>query len=729
MNKALFCFLLCLSSVAFAEERPNFLFIFADDQSFETVRALGNAEIHTPHLDRLAEEGTSFLNTYNMGGWSGAICVAARTMMMSGKSVWRARKAESSLSKAAGKSELWPQLLQKAGYQTYGTGKWHIKIPPEEIFDVYVHERPGMPKDAWTRQMKGISKPSLEFIESLEGYSRPVAGELDTWSPYERSFGGFWEGGKHWSEVLADDAESFLEQASQSDKPFFMYLAFNAPHDPRQAPKRFVDMYPLKDIQIPESYLPMYPFKDTMGCDPKLRDEALAPFPRTEYAVKVHRQEYYAIISHMDEQIGRILKALDATGKRENTYIIFSADHGLACGNHGLIGKQNMYEHSLKPPLIVVGPDVPENERREALVYLQDIMATTLDLAGVDKPAYVEFNSLMPLIEAADAESPYEAIYGAYLESAQRMIRVGEMKLIVYPEAKRVRLFDLAKDPQEIRDLSGEPDYWPVIRNLFSALLEEQFERDDPLHLAAILPDLIESHDAESAWNKLVHTSQRLTPWNKASFAYVERDPELPNVLLYGDSISIAYTPTVRDELAGKANVFRVHRNGASSGAVIPYLEELKEAMEDPSLPDHWDFPWDVIHFNVGLHDLKYVVEGSTLDKDNGTQVTSPEKYAQNLRKIIHYFQGLAPAAKLVFATTTPVPEGEPGRFAGDAARYNQIAREVLRDFPKVEINDLHGLTKPHHEDWWTKPGNVHFSKTGSSEQGKQVARVIRQQL
>jgi len=239
----------------------------------------------------------------------------------------------------------------------------------------------------------------------------------------------------------------------------------------------------------------MYPYKDDIGCSPTLRDEALAPFPRTEYAVKVHRQEYYALSSHTDEQIGRILKALEKTGKQDNTYIIFTADHGLACGNHGLIGKQNMYEHSMKPPLIVVGPDVPENEKREALVYLQDVMATTLDLAGVEKPAYVEFNSLMPQIRDPQAKGAYDAIYGCYLEDAQRMIREGELKLIVYPQARRVRLFDLESDPQEIHDLAGDPSQWPTIQHLFRKLIALQAEKVDDLDLAAIFPELLEATD------------------------------------------------------------------------------------------------------------------------------------------------------------------------------------------------------------------------------------------
>ncbi len=493
-----FLFFLSLSLLAklslFAAEKPNFLFIFTDDQSYETVAAHGNSEIYTPNIDRLAERGVSFTNTYNMGGWNGAVCVASRTMMITGKSVWRARQAEKSLNQAAEKGELWSQLLEKNGYETYCTGKWHIKIDPKKIFNHHVNERPGMPADSWFHKMRGVRNPKPEMIESLEGYNRPLLGEPDTWSPYEREFGGFWEGGKHWSEVLADDATDFLEKAGQSDKPFFMYLAFNAPHDPRQAPKRFVDMYPLDEVSVPESYRPVYPYKDEIGCSQFLRDEALAPFPRTEYAVKVNRQEYYAIVSHTDEQIGRILQALKETGKQDNTYIIFTSDHGLACGNHGLLGKQNMYEHSMKPPLIVVGPSVPENEKREALVYLQDVMPTTLDLAGVEKPSYVEFNSLMPLIEDAKSEGAYESIYGCYRSDDQRMIRVKDIKLIVYPNAKRVRLFDLSSDPNEINDLSGDPTQWPAIRRLFNQLLEEQARMEDELELASFFPDLLVAH-------------------------------------------------------------------------------------------------------------------------------------------------------------------------------------------------------------------------------------------
>ena len=166
----------------------------------------------------------------------------------------------------------------------------------------------------------------------------------------------------------------------------------------------------------------------------QLRDESLAPFPRTEYAVKVNRQEYYAIITHMDAQIGRILDKLKETGQDENTYIFFSADHGLAVGQHGLLGKQNMYDQSLRPPMIVVGPKVPKGRKKIWLVYLQDIMPTAIEYAGGQVPAYVEFNSLKSFIEGEQSQSNYPEVYGAYMD-LQRMIRIDDYKLIVYPYA------------------------------------------------------------------------------------------------------------------------------------------------------------------------------------------------------------------------------------------------------------------------------------------------------
>ncbi len=470
MKSAFFCFFALFTAFgANAADRPNLLFIFADDQCFRTINALGNQEIQTPNLDRLVRQGTTFTHAYNMGSWSGAVCVASRTMLNTGKFIWRANKSD--LKQMQENGQLWSQLLGEAGYDTYFTGKWHVRADTNRIFTINRHVRGGMPK------------------QTKEGYNRPIDGQKDPWSPYDPKFGGFWEGGKHWSEVVGDDSVDFLKVAGGINAPFFMYLAFNAPHDPRQSPKSFVDRYPTEKIAMPVNFVPEYPFNEAMKSGRGLRDEKLAPFPRTENAVKVNRQEYYAIITHLDQQVGRILDELEASGKAGETFIFYSADHGLAVGEHGLMGKQNMFDHSVRVPLLVSGPGIAKGTKNGERVYLQDIMATTLDLAGVEKPDYVEFNSLMPLL-TGKAKKGYDAIYGAYLDG-QRAITHDDYKLVLYPRAPAALLFNVAKDPFETKNLAENPEMSPIVKLLFSKLLDLQEEMEDELDLKAVYPKLL----------------------------------------------------------------------------------------------------------------------------------------------------------------------------------------------------------------------------------------------
>lgn len=449
------------------KQKPNIILILSDDQRYNTIGAMGGNDVFTPYLDSLVEAGTTFTHAYNMGGWHGAICVASRTMLLTGLSLWDAQRSEKKLDELAAASGLWAQHLRTAGYETYMTGKWHVKADVHAVFNHVVHERPGMPNQV------------------PEGYDRPHSPTDTTWKPWDEKFEGFWKGGKHWSEALADDATAFLKQAGQNDKPFFMYLAFNAPHDPRQAPKKFIDKYPLDKINLPENYLAQYPFKEEMGSGIDLRDEQLAPFPRTAYATKKQIQEYYASISHMDEQIGIILLALEASGKSENTYVFFASDHGLAVGHHGLMGKQNMFDHSVRVPLVVTGKNIPKGQKRHQQVYLQDIMPTTLELAGIQKPGQVYFNSLLPLIDKKSTPAFYPEIYGGYM-NVQRMVRTEQYKMIVYPEAERVLLFDLKRDAAEIRDVSAEPAYQQALAEMKERLIRQQKQLGDTLDLTYV---------------------------------------------------------------------------------------------------------------------------------------------------------------------------------------------------------------------------------------------------
>lgn len=485
----------CQSPKAEPAQPPNVLFLFADDLTYAAVHALGNQDVHTPNLDRLAAMGTTFSHAYNMGAWGGAVCVASRAMIISGRSVWRVNQFRQHWQQGDSLEKTWPRLMQGAGYATYMTGKWHVDAPAEAVFQQATHVRPGMPGDGWRGAKVGQKLQALPPSEEPAsvmpiGYARPQGPDDQSWQPYDTSFGGYWEGGTHWSEVVKNDALSFIEQAHASDKPFFMYLAFNAPHDPRQAPKSFVDRYPLEAIDLPPNWQEDYPYRNDIGNGWGLRDEALGPIPRTEYAGRVHLQEYYAIITHMDEQIGLILDALEASGQLDNTYLFFTADHGLAIGSHGLLGKQNMYDHSLRVPLFMAGPGIPAGATVSADVYLQDIMPTALELAGIPQPSYVEFHSLMDLAQGRQTESAYEAIYGCYTR-LQRAIRKDGYKLILYPNAQKARLYHLDEDPYETRDLAREPEQQETLKAMFEDLMQLQEEMGDELDLRPLYEQLI----------------------------------------------------------------------------------------------------------------------------------------------------------------------------------------------------------------------------------------------
>jgi choline-sulfatase len=477
MTRAFLILLFPLLTVApAAEPKPNILFLFADDMTWKSVRALGKEDIETPNLDRLAARGTAFTQAYNPGGWHGAICVASRTMLMTGKQLWRARDAEKRLNEDfVAKQLLWPQRMAGAGYRTCFSGKWHVQADHKKVFAEIRNYRPGgMPQDG------------------KHAYFRPVEGQPDPWDAADPEEGGFWAGGKHWSEVVADDFTAFL--AAADARPWFMYLAFNAPHDPRQAPREFLDRYPLPRVKVPANFLPLYPHREAMGAAKGLRDENLAPFPRTTFAVQTHRREYYAIVSHLDAQVGKILDALEKHPAAANTYIFFTADHGLACGEHGLMGKQNQYDASVRVPFLVAGPGVPAGKKSGAPVYLQDAMPTVLKLAGAEVGEDIDFQDLRPHWDGTGTARP--SVTGAYMD-LQRMIERDGKKLILYPKAKVARVFDLRADPDERNDLADTPAGKDLAAALFRDLLEIQRTSGDTLDLGLSFPELAAAGNRE----------------------------------------------------------------------------------------------------------------------------------------------------------------------------------------------------------------------------------------
>jgi choline-sulfatase len=457
---------------ASGKARPNVLFLFTDDQAFRTVHALDNPEVRTPNLDRLVRQGTTFTHCFNQGAWHGAVCVASRAMLNTGRYLWTCGGDN------CGDWPLWGETLGQAGYDTFMTGKWHNQNPAlKRSFKTIGPTGGGMfpSKDpnAEEHAKQGILK---------DPYNRPAPG--NSWSPSDETLEGHWrkagDGIVHSSKLWADAAIDFLDSraAGSDNTPFFMYVAFHAPHDPRQSPKEFVDLYPPEKIEIPPNYLPEHPFDQG---DHKLRDETLAPFPRTNEAVRVHLSEYYAIITHADYHIGRILDALEKNGQADNTIVIFSADHGLAVGQHGLMGKQNQYDHSVRMPLVMRGPGIESGRQVDAMVYLQSLFATTCEMSRIETPGTVQFPSLVPLLTGR-RERLYDSIYGAYRDF-QRMVRTERYKLIRYPHVNEVQLFDLREDPWETKDLAEDPKYADTIRQLDEQLHQWIKETGDKLEL------------------------------------------------------------------------------------------------------------------------------------------------------------------------------------------------------------------------------------------------------
>lgn len=426
--------------------RPNVVLIFMDDW---THWALESAQVQTPNLDRLVRRGTMYTQARNQGSWTGAVCVAARAMLVSGRSLFHARQAVEDDSTVP----LLGQTFGAAGYDTYFTGKWHN--PEAALARSYRRVGPH----------GGAMLVPAAMPDGSEDVGRPAPG--NTWSPTDPVGEGHWMnvGGRivHSSEHWIDNAVGFL-RARQSKEPFFLHVALHAPHDPRQAPQRWLDAYPPGLIPLPPNLAPEHPFDQG---DYHIRDELLAPFPRTAEAVRLHRREYFAIASHADEQIGRLLDVIE-----DDTIVVFSGDHGLALGEHGLMGKQSMYEHSMRVPLVLAGPGVPAGVRDDALVYQASIYPTLCALTGVPVPEGIDFPALL------GADPLPDTAFGAY-RHLQRMVRTRRWALTAYAPARRVQLFDVKADPWQIDDLSGDPAHHEVVRQLLELLRASQAELGD----------------------------------------------------------------------------------------------------------------------------------------------------------------------------------------------------------------------------------------------------------
>ena len=431
-----------------ADRGPNVVFLFADDQRFDTIRALGNEAIHTPNLDALVRRGTTFTRAHIPCGTSGAVCMPSRAMVLTGRTLFHIQGAGESIPP---EHTTMGEAFRAAGYRTFGTGKWHNGresyhrsfADGDEIFF-------GGMADHW-------NVPAYHYDPSGRYETRlPHVPDRARSNEVHYRDGDHIHAGRHSSEIVADAAVRFLD-AQDAEHPFFLYVAFLAPHDPRTMPREYLEMYDPDAIELPPNFMGGHPF-DTGNLHG--RDESLAGFPRTPRETRRHLAEYFAMITHLDAQAGRILDALDARGLAGETIVVFAGDNGLALGQHGLFGKQNCYDHSVRVPLIFAGPGVPAGGRTDAFAYLLDLFPTLCELTGVEAPGSVEGLSLAPAMRDPGAVVR-EDLYFAFI-ALHRAVRDERFKLIEYCVGGRhnmTQLFDLAADPWELHNLAGDPDH------------------------------------------------------------------------------------------------------------------------------------------------------------------------------------------------------------------------------------------------------------------------------
>lgn len=465
---------LSLLTLSAAAAKPNFLFIIVDDQSPFDLKAYDpKSTLDTPNIDRIAREGLVLDAAHQQGGWSGAVCTCSRTMIMTGRTLWRTpgangrKKANKLVPKGIEGSTL-PAVFNDAGYETVRTCK------------------------------KGNSYQAANKTFQIRNDATKRGGTAES--------GSEWHG---------DQVMGYLtdREKQQAKKPFMIYYGFSHPHDTRDGTPELLAKYGAtnhtdknslpaanpKQPSLPVNWLDKHPFPHG---HPGLRDEVRVSGVwenRDERTIRNELGREFACSENIDIQIGRALKKLEAMGELENTYVIYTSDHGMAIGRHGLQGKQNLYEHTFRVPYIVMGPGVKKG-RAPGNIYLLDTLATLCDLAGIPAPESNEGESFKSVL-TGEGKTVRDTLYGAYTGGTKpgiRCVKNGDWKLIKYDTldgaVHETQLFNLAENPNEfllehgkddpkLNDLAEDPKHATKLAEMEALLLSEMTRLNDPYRL------------------------------------------------------------------------------------------------------------------------------------------------------------------------------------------------------------------------------------------------------
>lgn len=477
--------------------KKNILYILVDQQRLDMLGCYGNRLVKTPNIDALASEGVRFSNAYTPS----AICGPARTSLFTGliptqHGVTQNAETGSMLYRKAdpqpGIETLGDYLKE---YQKFYLGKWHIaetKLPSSYGFSGHDFPGYGFPASGVYKNLvfnQGPGEEGNRYREWLEerGCSEiSVSGSFFGTNPHlqiQELYGDLdCDAEASIPAFLSDEAVTCLK-GRDTEKPFFMWLNFWGPHTPCLLPKEYADLYREEDILEDPG------FAETFQGKPVHHEHV-------SYMWGVHDLEwkqwariiryYYGYISMIDHYVGRLMEKLKELDLYESTHIVFTADHGDAMGSHRLIEKgEFMYDETYRIPLIVRSPDADSPGRTcDDFVYLHDLFHTALDMAGEqqDNPRS-DAQSLLPHIADSGYHNRRDCVYGQFTghftDFVQRMLRTNRYKL-VFNSATIGELYDLEKDPKELKNLIADPDYREIKREMISRLLAEMRQREDP---------------------------------------------------------------------------------------------------------------------------------------------------------------------------------------------------------------------------------------------------------
>ena len=451
MKKLLFTFICLLTTITAQEKNKikNVLFIISDDLKASTLGAYGDKVCKTPNIDKLAAEGMVFTRTYCQG----TVCGPSRLSFMHSR--YRGR-AESNIG----------NHFIKNGYYSARVGKiYHMRVPG----DIIAGTHGGDIKNTWTERFNCTGQeahtPGDYACLNLNIFTNKLEGRQSTQMPHRMYVTVSYEGdGSDQPDHKAATKTIELIQKNK-DKPFFIATGFVRPHYPMVAPKKYFDMYPLEDIKIPQ--VP----KNDLNDIPKIVHPKENPINKMDDNIKRMWAGYYATITFMDEQVGRIIKELERLGLRDSTAIVFTSDHGYHLGEHGYWQKNDLHEEVTRVPLIISAPGFKPG-RSESITELMDIFPTLTSLTGLNTPESVQGKSLLPILKSSSAVVKDSAL--SFTPKGVGM-RTKDWAYMKYKDGSE-ELYNMVKDPSQFTNLVNNPEYKVVLdkhRQAFSERLKK----------------------------------------------------------------------------------------------------------------------------------------------------------------------------------------------------------------------------------------------------------------